>query len=321
MAGIGEVASIIGVVTFGFQTARLLQDEIDSVLNADQRIQQIVIRIQATAYYLKDLKKYLAPGSSISGQRRREYEIIIHQCDSVFRRVIVLIAKAGRKVLRDVDDYQERIREGEDPKTFPLHIQLCKLESLSWPWKMKKIEQCIADLDGMKRDLNDRINLAHAAQAGGLPLDDDSDYAGGEEQSDRDPTMLPVVELIEEDEDAALDADTDGITDWYNCVSSGTSRYAHQDAPVTVTNEGKSSPQRRRRRRKRTTQAPLIIEEVVYQDRASSESSDHYDTNSDSSRSIDIGNNRSRKRSRSERGHRVQHGEEDEVVPHRCTIL
>ena len=215
MAGIGEAASIVGVVAFGFQTAQILQMEIDAVLHADQRVQQTVIEISATAHFLNDLNQYLAAGSKVSRRTKREYEIIIHQCNIVFRRVIVLVAKAGSKVLASVDEYQMLISRGEDPKTLELQIKLCKLESLSWPWKTKKIEQCLVDMARLKQGLNDRLTIAHAAQAQGRPLNEDSDSfdEGGvnqeEEAFDYDSMQLPVVEVVEHIENSLSHSNAD----------------------------------------------------------------------------------------------------------------
>ena len=326
MAGIGEVASVVGVIALGIQTAQILQKEIDAVLGADQRIQQMVIEIQATAHFLNDLKQYVAPGSRVSRRTKREYEIIIRQCNIVFRRVIILIAKAGGKVLSGVDEYQQRTSEGEDPKTLELQVQLCRLESLNWPWKMKKIEQCIADLDRLKRGLNDRLTIANAAQAQGRPLNEDSDSVDegdiddGEEVFDSNSMMLPIIDVIEQDDSAFFYPSTHPysgeVADYF---AQTTHRKSH------TSKHWSDRQQRHRRQRDQTSVDPPAGEVISVVDHTGLEGSSQYEWYSDSSQSIDG----SYERQSGRRGHmkqrrhqdrRDRNGKPDESRQENCTI-
>lgn len=177
MDPLSTIASIVGIVGFGIQIARILQQEIDTIQTATERVEQIVIEIRATSTGLTNLQDFLIQDIEASlderifnDEGRNEVAHIVRRCNTVFRNITVLVAKAGNGILSSVDQYQRQVEEehkkknGIDDNSFKLEIELSKLEHLMWPWKLPKIEQYIADLDRLKLSLVLILSVANLAK-------------------------------------------------------------------------------------------------------------------------------------------------------------
>lgn len=177
MDPISAIASIVGIVGFGIQIAQILQKEIDAVQTATERVEQIVIEIRATATGLTNLQDFLLQDHEASlddrifnDEGRIEVAHIVRRCNTVFRNITVLVAKAGNAILSSVEQFQRQVEEEHNKKKGPeesaikLDIELSNLEHLMWPWRLPKIEQYIADLDRLKLSLVLILSVANLAK-------------------------------------------------------------------------------------------------------------------------------------------------------------
>lgn len=175
MDPLSATASIVGIVGFGIQVAKILQKEIDAIQTATERVQQIVIEIRATATGLTNLQDFLLrdheacyDGRIFNDEGRNEVTHIAQRCNTVFRNVTVLVAKAGNAILSSVDQYQQQVEEKHKNRKrtkVKLEIELSNLEHLMWPWRLPKIEQYIADLDRLKLSLVLILSVANLAKS------------------------------------------------------------------------------------------------------------------------------------------------------------
>ena len=176
MDPLSAVASIVGIVGFGIQIAQILQQEIDAIQTATERVEQIVFEIRATATGLTNLHEFLledaeaAANHVFNEEGRMEVSHIVRRCNTVFRNITVLVAKAGNGVLSTVDHFQRRLEEEHKKNKnvldsdVKLEIELSNLEHLIWPWRLPKIEQYIADLDRLKLSLVLILSVANLAK-------------------------------------------------------------------------------------------------------------------------------------------------------------
>ena len=162
MEALGAVGSVVGVVSLGIQLAQILQQQIDSIRGADERVKEIVAELHATAASLGalqalQLRDEQSPANKIfneTGSHAISY--VVQRCNFVFRNIVVLVSKAGKEALAVVDDFQRKInrrRPGAKPDAVKLEIELSNLEHLLWPWRLPKIEQYLADLERLKSSL------------------------------------------------------------------------------------------------------------------------------------------------------------------------
>ncbi|KAL8858984.1 MAG: hypothetical protein Q9178_004465 [Gyalolechia marmorata] len=175
---LSAVAGIVGIIGFGGQIARILQKEIDDISTARERVQQIVIEIHATSTGFTSLKRLLledaddANNEIFSSEARHQIHHHLRHCNTIFRNIIVLVAKAGSAVLSQVDRYQRRMEEAQkllrhkqyDNINIDLDIQLSNLEHLMWPWRLPKLQQYLADMDRLKLSLVLIVSVASLAR-------------------------------------------------------------------------------------------------------------------------------------------------------------
>ena len=134
-------------------------------------LRQLVIELKGTAKGIKDLDDFLTKDQSteqpvINKSGRADYHQVTLQCNTVFRKVAVLISKAGRSAaLVAVDEFQSGVNNSvsqdgscSEPKEFD--FELSKLEHLLWPWRLPKIEQCVQDLERLRHSLGFRLVVA-----------------------------------------------------------------------------------------------------------------------------------------------------------------
>ena len=177
MDPLSAIASIVGIVGFGIQIAQILQKEIDAIQTATERVEQIVIEIRATATGLTNLQDFLLQDQEASvddrifnDEGRVEVAHVVRRCNTVFRNITVLVAKAGNGILSSVDQFQRQLKEehentkGLKKSNVKLEIELSNLEHLMWPWRLPKIEQYIADLDRLKLSLVLILSVANLAK-------------------------------------------------------------------------------------------------------------------------------------------------------------
>lgn len=154
MDPVSAIASIVGIVGFGIriQIAQILQKEIDAIQTATERVEQILIEIRATATGLTNLQELLLQdhGASLderifSDEGRVDVAHIVRRCNTVFRNITVLVAKAGHSMLSSVDQFQRQVEEehektkGLEDSNVEFEIELSNLECLMWPWRLPKI--------------------------------------------------------------------------------------------------------------------------------------------------------------------------------------
>jgi len=161
LSAIGAMASVAGIISLGIQISQILQKQIDDVRNADERLLQIVHEIRGTAAALASLQDILVEEEKrgfnrriFSVRGRRDIWDAVTRCNGIFRNIAVLLAKADRAVLAQVDEFQRKIskRGGAKPdQEITLNIEMCNIEHLVWPWRRPKIEQYVADLYKMSQ--------------------------------------------------------------------------------------------------------------------------------------------------------------------------
>lgn len=173
---LSAIGSIVGILGFGLQLAQILQKEIDDITTATDRVQQIVIEVRATCTGLTNLKELLLQDAKdtnnniFNDEGRFEVSQVVRHCNTVFRNITVLVAKAGSGVLSQVDLYQRKVEEqhnGWKPKNeddIKLEIELSNLEHLMWPWRLPTIQQYLADMDRLKLSLVLIVSVANLAQ-------------------------------------------------------------------------------------------------------------------------------------------------------------
>ena len=164
MEALGAAASVVGIVSLGIQLAQILQKQIDGIRDADKRLTQIVFEIKATSACLSSLRSLL-----LAEEEERNYEDrilnerasqdingLVERCHVVLRDIISLVADSGQAALAAADEWQRDLQKSTQEHTSPpakLKIQLSSLEHLQVPWKLPKIERCIADLDRLKSSI------------------------------------------------------------------------------------------------------------------------------------------------------------------------
>ena len=160
---LGIAGSVVGIISLGIQVSMILQKQVDDVLDAPEKVSQMIIEVKATAAGLTDLQDLLLQ-DKISGdndkifsqQGKDAINFVVQRCDLVFRNIVVLIAKAGKAVLAQVDDFQRKVKKKQSVKPDPklrLEIELSNIEHLLWPWRLPKIEQYIADMGRLSNNL------------------------------------------------------------------------------------------------------------------------------------------------------------------------
>lgn len=176
MDPLSATASIVGIAGFGIKLAQILQQQVDAISTAAERVEQIAIEIRATASGLKELQRLLREDAGSSANRvfndggRMEINAIVWRCNTVFRNLTILLAKAGDGALSAVDRYQRQVEEehkrSQRTENFEakLEIELSNLDHLMWPWRLPKIQQHIADLDRLKISLVLILSVATLAK-------------------------------------------------------------------------------------------------------------------------------------------------------------
>lgn len=146
------VAGVVGIAGFGIQIAQILQEEVDDITTAKERVEQLAIEIRATATGLDNLKKLLVEDANdpdnqvFSDNGRLEVGYVVRHCNTAFRSITVIVAKAGDGVLSQVDLFQRRMQEehkklgNAGEPNVKLVIGLSNLEHLMWPLRLPKIQ-------------------------------------------------------------------------------------------------------------------------------------------------------------------------------------
>lgn len=170
------IASAVGIVGFGIQVAQILQKQAEETKGAKDQVEQIVVEIRATTKGLDNLKQFLIEdgndchNATFNEEGRLEVSYIIRHCNTVFRNITVLVAKAGNGVLSQVDLFQRRMEDehkklgDNEESNVKLEIELSNLDHLLWPWRLPKIQQYLADMDRLKLSLVLILSVANLAK-------------------------------------------------------------------------------------------------------------------------------------------------------------
>ncbi|KAL8917548.1 MAG: hypothetical protein Q9172_005804 [Xanthocarpia lactea] len=150
---LSAVAGIVGIVGFAGQLARILQKEIDDISTSTEDAED-------------------ANNEIFSSEARHEIDHHLRHCNTIFRNITILVAKAGSGVLSQVDHYQRRMEEAQralrhkqyDHIDIKLDIQLSNLEHLMWPWRLPTPQQYLADMDRLKLSLVLIVSVASLAR-------------------------------------------------------------------------------------------------------------------------------------------------------------
>ncbi|KAI4164615.1 MAG: hypothetical protein LQ342_001589 [Letrouitia transgressa] len=158
MDPLSVAGSVAGIIALGLQLSSTLQEYIETAGGAPERLRQIVIELQATAHGIKDLNDFLDWDRAhepriISQYGEKDFHHVIEQCDAIFRKVTVCVAKAWRSALDAVDEFHPL-----EPQI--LSIELSSIERLALPWNLREIGQYILDLDRLRQFLHFRLTVA-----------------------------------------------------------------------------------------------------------------------------------------------------------------
>ena len=170
MEGVAAAASVVGIISLGIQLSQILQEQLDSVQNADERLVRVVIELHATADALESVQDLILADHSqelFNEVGRAKISNLLSYCNRIFRNVVVLVAKAGTAVLASVDAFQrklQKLKSFKEKQAVELEIELSNLEYLMWPWRQAKIDQYIADLDRLKGRLLLILAVANLAK-------------------------------------------------------------------------------------------------------------------------------------------------------------
>lgn len=170
MDPVGIIGSCAGIIALGITLSEKLSQHIDDTTEAPQKLTQLVTELRATAHSIQDLHQTLTEDQAleqpiISKNGQADCCSVFLQCDSVFRKVVTLIAKAGRSALEAVDELQRGVnnsaRNGKTSfGTRKLDFELSTLDQLTWPWHLRKIERRTRELELLKKTLTFKLNIA-----------------------------------------------------------------------------------------------------------------------------------------------------------------
>lgn len=166
MEAVAAVSSIAGIASFGLQLAHQLQQQIGEIVDAEERVNDLVSELQATSNNLEKIKSLLLSDDTTSSHKqtvneqfRKDLQFLIGRCEIIFRKVVKLLAKAGSMALSSVDKFLRPFKKNKvlhpDPD-LKLEIEFVKLSASDkalWSFKKPKIEQYIADLGRLKSEL------------------------------------------------------------------------------------------------------------------------------------------------------------------------
>jgi hypothetical protein len=152
---LGAAASIAGIVGFGLQLATTIQTYVESVSEAEERLRDVAFEISSTASALSQLQEVLeaekATGDVHQGPRvfkdegLKQMDVIVVQCDKVYRSIVVFILKAGAGR-----------GKGKQP-TNTLDVRaftaFSLIGNLKWPWLEPRIKRCQEKLRWLKMNL------------------------------------------------------------------------------------------------------------------------------------------------------------------------
>ena len=165
MEAVGAAASIAGIASLGLQLAHLLQKQVGEVIDAEERVNDLVSEVQATSNNLNKIKSLLRSDNGPSGKQlvnehfRHDLQFLINRCEAIFRNVVKLLAKAGTMALPGVDRFLRPFKKSEamEPNTNVRleidFVQLSASDKALWSFRRPKIEQYIADLGRLKSEL------------------------------------------------------------------------------------------------------------------------------------------------------------------------
>ena len=66
MDPLGIIGGAVGIVSLGIQLSQILQQQMDDVVHADEKLSKFVIEIHSTAFALSQLTKDLACGYKVT---------------------------------------------------------------------------------------------------------------------------------------------------------------------------------------------------------------------------------------------------------------
>ncbi|MCJ1252073.1 hypothetical protein MMC30_009311 [Trapelia coarctata] len=190
---LGVTASLAGIISLGISISQIMQKQIDDMRNADQRLLQIVFEIQGTAAALADLQNLLLEDESrpqskiLNANGQKNVLVLVTQCNVIFRNIIVLLAKADKAVLAQVDEFQRAVsKQGsiKAEKEATLDIEMSTIEHLVWPWRLPKIAQYMADLQNLTQVIRLSLDVAALGKREKLGTEDSDSSTRFEDEDD-----------------------------------------------------------------------------------------------------------------------------------------
>lgn len=165
MEALGVVASITGIVSLGIQVAQILQQQVGEYRDAEERINDLILEVQATSNNLNQIKDLLPGGDgspkkhNFNNRFQDDLQFLIDRAEVIFRRVVKLLAKAGSLALSSVDKFLRSFKNNQcldlEPKV-ELDIEFIQISvgnRALWSFRKPKVEQYIADLGRLKSEL------------------------------------------------------------------------------------------------------------------------------------------------------------------------
>jgi hypothetical protein len=151
---LGAAVSVAGIVGFGLHLATTIQT-FESASEDEERLRDIAFEISSTASALSQLQEVLEAEKAtrdvhqgprvLKDEGLKQIEVIIVQCDKVFKSIVGFILKAGAGGGKG-----KQLTNTLDVRTFTASSLT---ENLKWPWLVPRIKRCLEKLRWLNMNL------------------------------------------------------------------------------------------------------------------------------------------------------------------------
>lgn len=137
MEAVGAVSTVAGIASFGLQLVQQLQRQISEILDAEERVNDLISELQATSNNLEKIKSLLSSAEKVSSKKyflnerfHEDLRFLIVRSEVIFRNVVKLLAKAGPLALSTVDKFLRPFKKNRISDSGLLSLKLSSCNSL-----------------------------------------------------------------------------------------------------------------------------------------------------------------------------------------------